>query len=230
MTGDGAEVDAVPDEVAALANLFQVFGGVLLILFSMLLFMTTGLLMNWIGRTFFGVDLIQAQYPSILEISISIVFSIGLFVLFLMVIFWALPIKMHQLNDSLLQGTGLILLVYPLMTVKQVIHYDLPAIFTFGIETPYWFVYSIIGFILLLHPMMMKNNRLRREVDSILLVLPVVLSILIVILTFLQIAEVVIAGAIYTAFLIISPLAVISSTIMHILLPDELGKKTFSMS
>ena len=230
MTADGAEVDAVPDEVAALANLFQVFGGVLLILFSTVLFMATGLLMNWIGRTFFDVDPIQAQYPSILEISISIVFSIGLFALFLMAIFWALPIKMHQLNDSLLQGTGLILLVYPLMTVKQVIHYDLPAIITLGIETPYWFVYSIIGFILLLHPMMMKSNRFRSQTDTISLVLPVVLSIMIVILTFLQIAEVVIAGVIYTALLVISPIAVISSAIMYILLPEEFGNKAISVS
>lgn len=211
LTEDAEKIDSAVNEVAALTNLFQIFGGILIIIMSLFILLGSAFAFYW-------------TKVILIEISIGIV----MVALFLMAIFWVLPIKSKDMFDSLLQASGLILLIYPIMTVGQTTPFDTPADYLFGIETTYWLFYCLIGLVFLILPNLKEGNQIRNKLGAFLPHLSFILGTMILpfwFLTLTQVTEMNMSVAFYTLLLLSSSLVVVVYSLLNVLFPDEIGPK-----
>jgi len=219
-----AETDVSAGELAALTSaltsLFRVFGGVAVIAVSTAIIILTSTAAYWI-RIFLLSASSSAPYAVFMDSSVSIMVTFGLTARFLVKLYQALSVRPGQICDTLVQGAGLVLLVYPIMMVRWSKGYYGYITVSPGVETPLWFVYSIIGILFLLEPRLSRSNRMARWSPRALPALVFSLSLLIVALTFDKIWAIAMTGTLYSAFLVVSPIVVIVSTIMNARLPQK---------
>ncbi len=212
---EAARADSLTGKLGPVMDLFWMLGGIVFIVLSSSILIGLTFVVYWLPDSLFCVIHLQVHY------FISFLFCLGLTALLLVAVYWILPVRMDKMRDALVQGAGLVLLIYPFMIINTTDLHDEPVT-ALGIETPYWFLYSIFGLLLLVQPRMKRVNQLREDPHSVLTALGLCLGLLTMALTlFLMLARV-IAGMCF-AVLATSSLVVVVFTSMYAIHPRRAG-------